>query len=401
VLSMTAQVLQIIRRAGSPLSKAEIATQTGISLSAVSDHIERLLVQNIIVASNIGVSSGGRKPKQYSLNAGFGCILSVEMGTAHAQVALTDFDCRILFMKTSSIRIDEGPEAVLNHIYTMVKQLMEDNGIEKVSVKGIGMGIPGPVEFSTGRPISPPIMPGWDGYPIKSFWSAFFECPCYVDNDVNNMALGEYSKGLSFGTNNMIYVKVGTGIGSGLIYDGRLYRGATGGAGDIGHFDVGSPVMCWCGNKGCLEAAAGGKAIVTKAQEMALAGKSEYLLQIVQEKGTVGVEHIEAGLLRLDPVSIELVRESGSAIGRVLAAIVNFSNPSLISIGGRVSEFGDLFLAAIRQSVYHRSLPLATRNLVINKSVLGSSAGVIGGAFMTIDQLIIQATDEKVETFPI
>jgi glucokinase-like ROK family protein len=397
MLSLTANILQMIRRAKSPLSKADIADIAGVSLSAVSGHIERLMEERLIQVSKIGISSGGRKPKQYSLNSSYGFIVSIELGTTSVQVALTDFNCQIKTSKSSLIRINQGPEVVLTYIYQLIEQLMRESSVQRHSIKGIGMGIPGPVEFSSGRPISPPLMPGWDGYPIKAFWSTYFECPCYIDNDVNIMALGEYAKGLNFEVAHFIFIKIDTGIGSGVIYNGKLYRGATGSAGDIGHFDIGTDVVCWCGNSGCLEASAGVKAITTKGKELALLGKSDYLLKTVQDEGILTLDHIEAGLQSLDSVSIELVRESGRTIGRVIASIVNFSNPSLIAIGGTISEFGDLFLAALRQSVYQRSLPLATRNLVINKSILGTKVGLIGGAYMTIDELIIQGTNDRTD----
>jgi predicted NBD/HSP70 family sugar kinase len=397
MLSLTANILQMIRRAKSPLSKADIAEKTDVSLSAVSGHIERLMEEKLIQVSNIGVSSGGRKPKQYSLNSSYGFIISIELGTASVQAALTDFNCQIVASRSSLIQINQAPEAVLTQTYQLIEQLMKDNHIEKQSIKGIGMGIPGPVEFSTGCPISPPLMPGWDGYSIKAFWSTYFDCPCYIDNDVNIMALGEYTKGLNFEVEHLIFVKIDTGIGAGVIYDGKLYRGATGSAGDIGHFDIGTDVICWCGNRGCLEASAGGKAITVQGKEHALAGKSAYLLKVVEEEGDLTLNHIHAGLQSLDSVSIELIRESGTAIGRVIASIVNFSNPSLIAIGGTVSEFGDLFLAALRQSVYQRSLPLATRNLTINKSNLGAEVGLVGGAYMTIDELIIHGTNNSTD----
>jgi predicted NBD/HSP70 family sugar kinase len=397
MLSLTANILQMIRRAKSPLSKADIAEKASVSLSAVSGHIERLMEERLIQVSNIGISSGGRKPKQYSLNSSYGFILSIELGTTSVQAALTDFNCQIVASKSSLIQINQGPEVVLTHTYQLIEQLMGENSVQVHAIKGIGIGIPGPVEFSTGCPISPPLMPGWDGYPIKAFWSTYFECPCYIDNDVNIMALGEYTKGLNFEVEHLIFIKIDTGIGSGVIYDGKLYRGATGSAGDIGHFDIGTDVVCWCGNSGCLEASAGGKAITAMGKELALLGKSDYLLKAVQDEGSLTLDHIAAGLQGLDSVSIELVRESGIAIGRVIASIVNFSNPSLIAIGGSVPEFGDLFLAALRQSVYQRSLPLATRNLVINKSILGTKVGLIGGAYMTIDELIIQGTNDRTD----
>ncbi|SDD55585.1 Sugar kinase of the NBD/HSP70 family, may contain an N-terminal HTH domain [Paenibacillus sp. UNCCL117] len=399
MLSLTAQVLQLIRRADAPLSKADIADRLGVSLSAVSDHVERLMREGLIAFSSIGSSSGGRKPKQYALNSGYGYIISIVLGTTYAQVALTDFNCRIVEWSSQPVDIGLGPDRVLTSIYEQIQTLLTQHEIEADQIKGIGLGVPGPVEFHSGRPISPPLMPGWDGYPVKEFWAGRFACPCFVDNDVNVMALGEYAKGLHFEVDSLIYIKVGTGIGSGIIYDGKLYRGANGGAGDIGHFDTGSDVLCWCGNRGCLEATAGGKAIIAKGRELALSKGTDGFPGKTPEEESYTFRHIEAGLLRLDPDCLELVRESGAAIGRVVASLVNFSNPSLIAVGGRISEFGDVFLAAIRQSVYQRSLPLATRNLKINPSVLGRAAGLVGGAFMTIDEMIKEATNDRIDLF--
>lgn len=392
---MTANVLQKIRRAKFPLSKSDLAEATGLSLSAISAHVDRLLEEKLIEISRIGVSSGGRKPRHYALNKNIGLILSIELGTSFVRIAFTNFDCEILCLTTSEIQIIDGPIPILTHISKLVDQMMIENNFDRTSVKGIGLGIPGPVDFALGVPISPPLMPGWDRYPIREFWSQYFDCPCFVDNDVNIMALGEHAKGLQFEYNNVIYVNVDSGIGSGIIYNGMLYRGSTGSAGDIGHYDIGSDVVCWCGNRGCLEASAGGKALLLKGKERADSHMSNYLLQRLSIRGELILDDIGTGVLQQDPTSVELIRESGNLIGRVIASIVNFANPDLIVIGGRVAEFGDIFLAAIRQSVYQRSLPLATRNLIINKSSLGEMASLIGGAFMAIDQLIIGSTEDE------
>ncbi len=381
------------------MTKMEIATEAGLSLTAVSDHIDRLQKENLIEVSTIGTSSGGRKPRLYALNKNAGHVISFEVGSSSVRVAICDFDCNILHTDRDDIDLSKHPADTLTHMYNMVSRLMNHTGIGKETIMGIGIGIPSPVEFSSGRPISPPIMPGWDRYPIRDFWSQHFDCPCYVDNDVNIMALGEYAKGLNFEVENLIYVKIGTGIGAGIILDSKLFRGANGSAGDIGHFDVGEDVLCWCGNKGCLEAICGGKAIAARAKELALTGRSNYLLGVLEEKGELTLRDIGIGIKQLDPLSVELIRESGAMIGRVIASIVNFANPSLISIGGRVAEFGDVLLASIRQGIYQRSLPLATRNLQINKDALGKMTGLIGGAFMTIDELIINYTDNNPDTY--
>ncbi len=396
--SVTARVLQIIRRSKDPLSKTDIAAESGLSLSAVNDHIERLISDKLIIISEIGNSSGGRKPRLYALNKDAGHVISIELGASSVQFAICDFDCNLKFSDHASIELGQGPDEVLEQIYRRISSLMEMNRISKTSIKGIGIGIPSPVEFISGLPISPPIMPGWDRYPIRVFWAKYFDCPCYVDNDVNIMALGEHAKGLNFEVDNLIYIKIGSGIGAGIISHGQLYRGSNGSAGDIGHIDVGSDVLCWCGNRGCLEAIAGGKALTAKAKELASSGHSSFLMEALKEKNDITLKDIRAAIQQPDPLSVELIRDSGATIGRVIASLVNFFNPSLISIGGSVSEFGDIFLASLRQGVYQRSLPLATRDLRINKSTLGRPAGLIGGAFMTISQLIVNSRDSDTDT---
>ncbi|WP_052476381.1 ROK family transcriptional regulator [Cohnella kolymensis] len=391
--SMTAQVLQVIRRACRPLSKTDIASATGLSLSAVSEHVERLTSEKLILGASVGMSSGGRKPKLYTLNEKAGWIVAVELGTASVRVGISDFDCKILDYKSTPMVMNEGPKKTLTRVHELVEGMLDANGIEKRNVMGIGIGFPGPVEFATGLPVSPPIMPGWDQYPIREFWAQYFDCPCYVDNDVNIMAVGEHAKGLNFQVDNLIYIKIGTGIGAGIIVDGKLYRGINGSAGDIGHIDVGLKVDCWCGNRGCLEALAGGKAIAARAKQLAQEGKSDFLRDRLKLQGDLTAKDVGLGLQSLDSASIELIRESGDTIGRVLASLVNFTNPSLVLIGGGVAELGDILLASIRQGVYRRSLPLATRNLAINQSSLGKMAGLIGGAYMTIDQLISSRID--------
>jgi predicted NBD/HSP70 family sugar kinase len=395
VLSITADILQIVRKAKQPISKKEIATASGLSVSAAADHVERLMDANLLVHAAIGGSSGGRKPRLYAFNKDAGHLISIDMDTASAQVAITNFDCSILAQNSCSFDIYDGPDKVLNHIKEVIFELLTQNRLDRSAIKGIGFGIPGPVEFASGLPISPTLMPGWDQYPIRKFWSEHFHCPCYIDNDVNIMALGEYAKGLVLEVDNMMIIKVGVGIGAGIICDGKLYRGSNGSAGDLGHFDVGRDVTCWCGNRGCLEAVAGGKAVVTQAKELALSGKGDYLLDMINKKGTLDMADIAVGIQRRDAVSIELNRESSSLIGRVVASIVNFLNPELILVSGAFSEFEDTLLAAIRQAVYKRSLPLSTRNLLINKSALGNKAGLIGAAYMTLEQLIINSINDQ------
>jgi len=210
-----------------------------------------------------------------------------------------------------------------------------------------------------------------------------------VDNDVNVMALGEINEGAGRGVDNLIFVKIGTGIGAGIICEGRIYRGANGCAGDIGHIGVDkSGPLCHCGNRGCLETLASGPAIAERSLAAAQAGQSPILLQHYEANGGVlRTEDVGEAAREGDALAIEMIRESGQLIGDVLAGLVSFHNPEMIVIGGGVSNLGNLLLSTIRQTVLHRSLPLATRDLQIVFSEIGADAGVIGAVNLAMDYI--------------
>ena len=264
-------------------------------------------------------------------------------------------------------------------------------------LKGVGVGVPGPVEFDTGRPVSPPIMPGWDQFPVRDYFEERYGRPTFVDNDVNLMALGEVWFGVGTPVKNLLWIKLGTGIGCGILSSGHIYRGSNGCAGDIGHIDIGRQErVCRCGNIGCLEAVAGGYALGLAAEELAVSGESPSLSRLLNEQGVLSAMDLGVAVIEGDRASIELIRTAGVAIGAVLAGLVNFYNPEMIVIGGGVAQIGDRLLASIRESVYRRSHPLATRSLVITGSALEGRAGVIGGAAMVLGELYGLATVAQV-----
>jgi glucokinase-like ROK family protein len=274
--------------------------------------------------------------------------------------------------------------------------MLLENGLRPDKVNGIGIGVPGPVDFSVGTVVSPPLMPGWDCYPIIQTVQQWFpSASVVVDNDVNLMALGEIHQGAGRGVSNLIFVKIGTGIGAGIICEGEIYRGSSGCAGDIGHICVNkSGPLCPCGNIGCLETVAAGPAIAEKALAAAQSGKSPILLDHYETNGKVLLaEDVGDAAREGDAVAIEVIRESGQLVGEVLASLVNFYNPDMIVIGGGVSNIGNLLLSSIRQTVLHRSLPLATRNLDIVFSEIGPDAGVIGAVTLAMEYMFSIAAD--------
>jgi glucokinase-like ROK family protein len=369
-------------------SRAELARATGLGRSVLTQRVESLLEYGLLAEDRLGVSTGGRAPRLIRFRADAGYLLVADLGATSIDVALADLSGGIAVHRQEACDIAAGPEAVLGRVHELSDDCVADAG-GTGSLWGIGIGVPGPVEFESGRPVSPPIMPGWDGYAVRERFAAL-GVPVWVDNDVNVMALGELTAGCGNGVDDFVFVKIGTGIGAGIVVGGRIHRGAQGSAGDVGHIHVQAgtrEVICRCGMSGCLEAFAGGAALGRDAEEAARAGRSEVLRTMLEAKGFLDAEDVALASKRGDPVSVELITEAGRLIGQMLNGIVNFFNPSLIVIGGGVAGAGDLLLATIRQTIYRRSLPLATRDLVVRRSELDGRAGVIGAATMVANEL--------------
>jgi glucokinase-like ROK family protein len=244
------------------------------------------------------------------------------------------------------------------------------------------------VSFREGVPVSPPIMPGWNHFPVRETLAAELGCPVLVDNDVNIMALGEKHAGIAKSVDDFLFVKIGTGIGCGIIVGGEVYRGVSGSAGDIGHIrvDDNGPI-CMCGNTGCLEAFFGGAALARDALAVARSGRSEELARLLARQGALTAVDVAAAAAAGDPVAVGMIRDGGRRVGQVLAGLVSFFNPGLVVIGGGVAGTGHALLAEIRGVVYRRSLPLATGNMPIVLSELAGTAGVIGAARLISDRV--------------
>lgn len=376
-------------RLGRARSRADLVALTGLSRSVVAGRVAELLERGLITEGDPGPSTGGRPPRQLAFRGDAGHLLVADLGATSIDVAVTTLDGRILAHIDEPADIASGPEGVLARVDELFEELRAPRRRLPGRLWGVGIGVPGPVEFRTGRPISPSIMPGWDGYPLRDRFAGRYGAPVWVDNDVNVLALGEWRSGVAAGHDNVIVVKIGTGIGAGIISDGRLHRGAQGSAGDVGHIHVSDDpsVVCRCGNTGCLEAHAGGEAVGRDGQAAARAGRSARLRAVLDSRGAVTAEDVARAASFGDAVAMELLQAAGRRVGLMLASVVNFFNPSLVVIGGGVAQSGDVLLASIREVVYGRGLPLATRDLLIQRSSLGSLAGVIGASAMVGDQL--------------
>lgn len=387
-LNERARVLAALHRLGRT-TRVVVARETGLNRAVVQQRLADLGASGLVADAGIEASSGGRPPKQVRFRAEAGCVLAADLGATSIDVATCDLDGAILAHAAEDADIAAGPEAILSRLEISFDRLLTDPMVAGRPLWGIGVGLPGPIEFETGRPVSPPIMPGWDGCPVRDRLGDRFDAPVWVDNDVNVMALGERTKGIARQHDNVVFIKVGTGIGAGIISHGRLHRGAQGSAGDMGHIQATTDpsVRCRCGKIGCLEAAVGGAALGRQAEELARSGESPDLAGMLAERSSLSAADLVSAALHGDLAAIALLQQAGRLIGGLGAAIVNFFNPSLIVVGGGVANAGDLLLSGIREVIYARSTPLSTRHLQVQRSSLGDRAGVTGAATMVLDEL--------------
>jgi glucokinase-like ROK family protein len=389
-------LIDLIRKYGE-FSKSDLVKLTNYSRTKITSCINSLVDKNVIVSSDDSEYTGGRRSKKFGLNRNFGLIAGVDIGVTRVDLSIADFSNQLLVRYSEAASVKDGPIRVLGRVCSLLEKMLQENNLKPEKLYGIGIGVPGPVDYSRGTLVSPLSMPGWDRYPIIETVKQWFpNVSVVVDNDVNVMALGELYQGAGKGVDNLIFVKIGTGIAAGIVCGGKIYRGSNGCAGNIGHIcvDKNGP-LCHCGNKGCLEAVAADPAIAERALHAAQAGGSPTLLNYFKENGdTLRAEDVGSASRDGDTIAIEIIRESGQYIGDVLAGLVNFYNPGKIVIGAGVSNLGNLLLSSIRQSVLRRSIPWATRDLLIVFSEIGPDVGVIGAINLAMDNILTLSSNQ-------
>jgi glucokinase-like ROK family protein len=385
------------------VSRPDIASITGWSKAKTSQQIQNLISKGYLVEAGEEASQGGRRPRLLHLNDKLGFLVGLDIGATSIDVVLADVSGQVLQRRSEPADVRHAPDAFLSRCSELILDMVTTQPCRPDQILGIGVGVPGPVDFTRGVLVAPPLMPLWENFPIRSFFQKTFPAAYVViDNDVNIMALGEQRAGNGVGIDDFLFVKIGTGIGCGIVSNGKMHRGSKGCAGDIGHIcvDKTGPI-CRCGNTGCLEAMAAGPAIVEKALKAAKNGSSTFLRQVMEDNGGVlRPEDVSAACREGDQAALEIVRTSGQMIGDVLASLVNFFNPSHIFIGGGITNIGHHLLIAIRQAVLHRSLPLATIHLSINFSRMGAEVGVTGALALAREYLFIVEGHPFLTTIP-
>jgi predicted NBD/HSP70 family sugar kinase len=363
-------ILHLIRSQEANTRK-DIRNLTGLSRVTVAQRVDALMDAGLVTEFGEGDATGGRRPSRLVFDVNHSTIAVATVNTVHSQVAVTDLQGKILASDTVNVSIVSGPEHVLSALSTTMTRLLHDAGVELSRLSGVGISVPGPIDPQTRRPSQPPIMPGWDGYPIADHLSEAFPVPIFVENDADAMALGEQSTAYQ-DSSSVCLVKVATGIGSGLVINGSVYHGIDGGAGDIGHIRLaGETALCQCGSRGCLAAVASGRAVAMKLTERGIQASSGRDVRALLESGQVD--------------AISLTHEAGQRIGEVMATVVSMVNPGVLVLSGDLASTS--LIGGLRETLYPRSLARATRNLDIRLSTLGDDAGLIGMARIVADSL--------------
>ncbi|GAA0806167.1 sugar kinase [Spirilliplanes yamanashiensis] len=372
-------------RTQSSLTRADVMEQTGLSRSTVNQRLDALLAAGLVVPSGEGTPTGGRPASRFTFNRSRGVLLVADIGATGMRTALCDLRGTVCHESERTIDVADGPQSVLTAAQEMFAALLRTAGRTPAEVYGVGIDVPGPVDFGTGQVVSPPIMSGWDRYDIPGWFAAHYDCPVLVDKDVNAMAFGE-QRTVHPDVPHLLMVKAGTGVGAGLILDGHVHRGADGAAGDIGHIpvhvaDADDEPVCRCGNTGCVEAYAGGWALV---RDLRAAG-----LDVTTVDDAVTL--IRTG----NVTAVRLARRAGRILGGAIADSVSLFNPRVVVVTGQLVRIEEQLFAGIREMVYKRSLPLATRNLQIVPTRLEARAGLVGLALLLADGIFAPARVEQ------
>ena len=389
-------VVDLIRFAGKGISRTDLAEEMGLTRAAVTIIVNDLITNGIIVETESRTTSNGRPPVVLEINPDRGLVAAIDMGASHLSVALGDFSARILEETEISFRIDSGPTESLKQADLILNQVLRRRGLSTTDLAGVGIGVPGPVIADKGMVMAPPIMPGWDRYPIRATLENKWGTAVTLNNDAELGALGEWAYGAGRGEKNLAFIKVGSGIGAGLIINKQIYGGTTGSAGEIGHLTVDeNGPLCACGNHGCLEAFAGGHAIASQAKNLVASGKRTLLSEY--DIDSITARNVAEAARRGDLAAQEVLKRSGTFIGIAIAGLINLINPSTVIIGGGVAQVGDLLTGPIRQAVHERSLRASEHGVRITTAMLGRRSSLIGALVQAINIAIHNSIEHKAQ----
>jgi predicted NBD/HSP70 family sugar kinase len=362
-------------RDGAATTRSELRRLTGLSRTAVAARVSALSDRGLVVEREDGLSTGGRPPTLLMFNSDAGVVLSAAIGRSRTRLAVCDLAGGVLAISDLDQEVGIGPDDLMPDVVKRLEVLLEESGRDVDAVLGVGLSLPGTVDQRRGCSLDSPVMSGWDGVPLEPYFRDLTAAPILVDNDVNVSALAE-RRGERRNVDDLLLLKLSTGLGAGIISGGVLQRGAIGAAGEFGHnkTPAAAGLPCRCGDTGCLEAVAGGWALVRTLQQQ---GHAVGHIRDVVDLANRG-----------EPEARRLIRESGRHVGEVIAGAVNLLNPAMVVIDGSMSGAYDILVAGFREALYGNAIALSTRVLQVVPTTWGDRSGVIGGAALILDRIL-------------
>lgn len=378
------RILQLLRKES--VSRSQLARITGLSATTVSARLELLLEHGYVVQDS-GTRNRGRRPVGVRVDPDYGRVAAVHIGTHHTRLGLLDAAGQLLMVREYDMTTAIDHEQYLVWLEQELRRVLAEgvSGSQGPPLRGIGISIPSPVDAETGQLVDPSHMPQWSGVEPVTYLTESFDVPVLADNDATLMAMGEHRMNYP-GVKDMLYVKIGSAVGCGIISSGAVHRGRHGGAGEIGHMPTETVYRrrCVCGRDNCLEACLGGAAIV------------EHLRSRGVEIGSTN-DLLEPGVAS-HPEVREILKAAGDAVGEVLGLLTDFFNPELIVLGGNLAR-SDIVMQALRVSLFARSLPLSTRRLQVVPTINGANAAMFGAGLMVLDHLLdAESVDRQLTT---
>jgi len=386
--------MDLIRFTPGGISRVELAQRMDLTRAAITAIVDDLLKGGTVKEAPSRSFNTGRPPVTLLVNQEYGYVAGIDMGATHLTVIIADCAAHVVEEDEIPLSIANGPNFCIDQADTLLKNMLQHAHLKLGDLLTIGIGVPGPIVAEAGMVLAPPIMPGWDRFPIRATLEERWRHPVSLNNDAELGAIGEWAYGAGRSVDDLTYIKVGTGIGAGMLLNGHIYRGASGSAGEIGHvtIDENGP-QCKCGNRGCLEAFAGGDAIASQARDKIRNGTSTQLAKMPLDRITTRDIIKEARLG--DLVAQQILVQAGGHLGVAISSLVNLINPKMIILGGGVAQIGDLFLEPIRQVVQKQSLKAAAQGLQITTALLGSRSSGMGAIVQALSTAFHQIAIDK------
>lgn len=383
--SLSAGDVYALIRERRDITRSEVGQLTGLSRTAVSTRVAALAAHGLVTESERAPSTGGRPATFLTFNADAGLVLSAAIGRSRTRLAVCDLAGDILAATDIDQEPGLGPDDLMPDVVKRLDALVEDCGRRDRRIFGVGLSLPGTVDQLRGCSLDSPIMSGWDGAPLSPYFREIADAPVLLDNDANVIAVAE-RRGDRQLFDDVLVLKASTGLGVGIIAGGVLQRGAVQGAGEIGHNKIPAAdgLPCRCGDVGCVEAVAGGWALVRDLKQQ---GRAVGHVRDVVELANAG-----------DAEARRMIRDSGRHVGEVLAGAVNLLNPAVLVVAGDMAGAYEVFVAGMRETLYRNATALASRILQVVPSTFGDRSGVIGGAIMVLDQVLSPGAVDAVLT---